>query len=192
MAHLGVNAITAAGLIIGELARIEAELASRTPSDRFEPPYPTLQVTTIEGGTASNIVPVSCRFGFEIRSMPGLDIGAIETRIKQFIDTVCLPGMQARAPEAGITVTRKNYVPPFGTPDDSEAVALALALAGQNETFAVSYATEAGLFQDAGAASVVCGPGNIAQAHTANEWIAVSELEKCSQFMDKLADWCAT
>lgn len=192
MAHLGVNAITAAGLIIGELARIEAELAARTPDVRFEPPYPTLQVTTIEGGTASNIVPVSCRFGFEIRSMPGLDIGAIETRIKQFIDTVCLPGMQARAPEAGITVTRKNYVPPFGTPEGSEAVALALALAGQNETFAVSYATEAGLFQDAGAASVVCGPGNIAQAHTANEWIAVSELEKCSQFMDKLADWCAT
>jgi acetylornithine deacetylase len=192
MAHLGVNAITAAGLIIGELARIEAELAARTPDHRFEPPYPTLQVTTIEGGTASNIVPVSCRFGFEIRSMPGLDIGAIETRVTQFIETVCLPGMQARAPESGITVTRKNYVPPFGTPEGSEAVALALALAGQNETFAVSYATEAGLFQDAGAASVVCGPGNIAQAHTANEWIAVSELEKCSQFMDKLADWCAT
>jgi acetylornithine deacetylase len=192
MAHLGVNAITAAGLIISELARIEAELAARTPDVRFEPPYPTLQVTTIEGGTASNIVPVSCRFGFEIRSMPGLDIGAIERRLQEFIETACLPGMMARAPEAGITVTRKNYVPPFGTPEGSEAVALALALAGQNETFAVSYATEAGLFQDAGAASVVCGPGNIAQAHTANEWIAVSELEKCSQFMDKLADWCAT
>lgn len=192
MAHLGVNAITTAGQIIGELARIEAELAARTPDHRFEPPYPTLQVTTIEGGTASNIVPVSCRFGFEIRSMPGLDIGAIEARLQHFIDTVCLPGMTARAPEAGITVTRTNYVPPFGTPDDSEAVALALALAGQNETFAVSYATEAGLFQDAGAPSVVCGPGNIAQAHTANEWIAVSELEKCSQFIDKLADWCAT
>ncbi len=192
MAHLGVNAITAAGLIIGELVRIEAELAARTPDDRFEPPYPTLQVTTIEGGTASNIVPVSCRFGFEIRSMPGLDIGAIEKRLQAFIETSCLPGMRARAPEAGITVTRTNYVPPFGTPEGSEAVALALALAGQNETFAVSYATEAGLFQDAGAASVVCGPGNIAQAHTANEWIAASELEKCSQFMDKLADWCAT
>jgi acetylornithine deacetylase len=192
MAHLGVNAISAAGLIIGELVRIEADLSARTPDDRFEPPYPTLQVTTIEGGTASNIVPVSCRFGFEIRSMPGLDNGAIERRLANFIETTCLPEMRARAPEAGITVTRKNYVPPFGTPAGSEAVALALALAGQNETFAVSYATEAGLFQDAGAASVVCGPGNIAQAHTANEWIAVSELEKCSQFMDKLADWCAT
>lgn len=191
MAHLGVNAITAAGQIVAELARIEAELAARTPDRRFEPPYPTLQVTTIEGGTASNIVPVSCRFGFEIRSMPGLDIGAIEDRLRAYIATACLPGMQAVAPEAGITLTRTNSVPPFGTPAGSEAVALALALAGQNETFAVSYATEAGLFQDAGAPSVVCGPGNIAQAHTANEWIAVSELEKCSQFIDKLADWCA-
>ncbi len=191
MAHLGVNAIAVAGLILGELNRIEADLAQRAPDARFEPPYPTLQVTTIEGGTASNIVPVSCRFGFEVRSMPGLDIGAIETRLRSFIDRDCLPAMRARAPEANVALTRKNYVPPFGTGEGSEAVALALALAGQNETFAVSYATEAGLFQDAGAASVVCGPGDIAQAHTANEWIAVSELEKCSQFMDRLADWCA-
>ena len=191
MAHLGVNAIAVAGQIIGELMLIEAELAARTPDPRFEPPYPTLQVTTIEGGTASNIVPVGCKFGFEIRSMPGLDIDAIEARLQRFNERVCLPVMRARAPEAKITLTRTNSVPPFGTPPDSEAVALALKLAGQNETFAVSYATEAGLFQDAGASSVVCGPGNIAQAHTANEWIAASELEKCSRFMDKLADWCA-
>jgi acetylornithine deacetylase len=177
--------------VLGELARIEADLAKRLPDARFEPPYPTLQVTTIEGGTASNIVPVWCRFGFEIRSMPGLDIESIEARLNAFIEEDCLPAMRAVAPEAGINITRKNYVPPFGTGAESEAVALALALAGQNETFAVSYATEAGLFQDAGAPSVVCGPGNIAQAHTANEWIAVSELEKCSNFMDKLADWCA-
>lgn len=191
MAHLGVNAITYAGMVLGELARIEADLAKRPPDMRFEPPYPTLQVTTIEGGTASNIVPVWCRFGFEIRSMPGLDVESIEARLNAFIEDHCLPAMRAVAPEAGISVTRKNYVPPFGTGEGSEAVALALALAGQNETFAVSYATEAGLFQDAGAPSVVCGPGNIAQAHTANEWIAASELEKCSNFMDKLADWCA-
>lgn len=190
MAHLGVNAITYAGAVLGELGRIEAQLAARAPDPRFEPPYPTMQVTTIEGGTASNIVPVWCRFGFEIRSMPGLDIEAIEARLREFIAHRCLPAMKSIAPEAGITVSRKNYVPPFGTGAGSEAVALALALAGQNETFAVSYATEAGLFQDAGAASVVCGPGNIAQAHTANEWIAAKELEKCSDFLDRLADWC--
>jgi acetylornithine deacetylase len=191
MAHLGVNAITYAGMILGELQHIERDLKASLQDPRFEPPYPTLQVTTIEGGTASNIVPVSCRFGFEIRAMPGLDIAAVEARLGRFIEQVCLPQMRTTAPEAGITVTRKNHVPPFGSSEGSEAVALALALAGHNETFAVSYATEAGLFQDAGAPSVVCGPGSIAQAHTANEWIAVSELEKCLSFMDRLADWCA-
>jgi acetylornithine deacetylase len=191
MAHLGVNAITYAGMILGELQHIESDLKANLQDPRFEPPYPTLQVTTIEGGTASNIVPVSCRFGFEIRSMPGLDIAAVEARLNRYIERVCMPQMRTTAPEAGITVTRKNYVPPFGSSEGSEAVALALALAGQNETFAVSYATEAGLFQDAGAPSVVCGPGSIAQAHTANEWIAASELEKCLSFMDRLADWCA-
>lgn len=190
MSHLGVNAIMVAGQILGELARIEADLWADLQDPRFEPPYPTLQVTTIEGGTASNIVPVSCRFGFEVRSMPGLDVEAIEKRVQRFIERECLPAMRAVAPEAGITVARTNYVPPFGSKPGSEAVALALLLAGQNETFAVSYATEAGLFQDAGAPSVVCGPGNIAQAHTANEWVAISELVKCSQFLEKLLDWC--
>jgi acetylornithine deacetylase len=99
--------------------------------------------------------------------------------------------MRKVALEAAITIAQTNQVAPFVAEAGSELTALALKLAGQNETFAVSYATEAGLFQDAGAPSVVCGPGNIAQAHTANEWIAVSELEKCSNFLDKLADWCA-
>lgn len=192
MAHLGVNAITIAGRILGELHAIEADLASRTPDQRFDPPYPTLQVTTIEGGTASNIVPVSCQFGFEVRALPGLDVDGIERRIQRFIETQCLPDMLERAPESGVVLARKNTVPPFSSGLGSEAVALTLALAEQNETFAVSYATEAGLFQDAGSPSVVCGPGHIDQAHTANEWIAASELEKCSQFMDRLASWCAT
>jgi acetylornithine deacetylase len=150
-----------------------------------------MQVTTIEGGTASNIVPIACRIGCEVRALPGLDIDAIEASLNRFVKDNCLPEMTAMAPEAGVRVTRTNYVPPFGAEAGSEAVALALSLAGQNETFAVSYATEAGLFQDAGAPSVVCGPGDIAQAHTANEWIEAAELEKCMDFLDRLVDWTA-
>lgn len=191
MAHLGVNAITYAGRILGEIERIEDELKRYPPEVRFEPPYPTMQVTTIEGGTASNIVPIACRIGCEVRALPGLDIDAIEARLNRFVKDNCLPEMTAMAPEAGVRVTRTNYVPPFGAEAGSEAVALALSLAGQNETFAVSYATEAGLFQDAGAPSVVCGPGDIAQAHTANEWIEAAELEKCMDFLDRLVDWAA-
>jgi acetylornithine deacetylase len=80
-------------------------------------------------------------------------------------------------------------VPPFAADKTSEVVALALKLSGQNETHTVSFATEAGLFQDAGAPSVICGPGDIAQAHAADEWIAESELAKCMDFLKRLGDW---
>ena len=95
----------------------------------------------------------------------------------------------AEASGKGRGIRQTNAVPPFGADRDSEVVALALNLAQQNETFAVSYATEAGLFQGANAPSVVCGPGDIAQAHTANEWIAEAELDKCVAFLGRLADW---
>jgi acetylornithine deacetylase len=189
MAHLGVNAITYASRLIGELGRIEQDLKTAVPDERFTPPFPTLQVTLINGGTASNIVPVSATFGFEVRAMPGLDVAGIEQRLRSFAETKCLPEMRRVAPEAAITIQQTNSVPPFGADRSSEVVALALNLAQQNGTFAVSYATEAGLFQGAGAPSVVCGPGDIAQAHTANEWIAIAELDKCMAFLGRLADW---
>lgn len=189
MAPLGVNSITYAARLIAELERIESELEAAPPSPRFDPPYATLQVTEISGGTASNIVPVTTTFGWEIRALPGLDTRAIERRLVTFAEKRCLPEMRARAPEADIKIRRTNEVPPFGAEAGSEVVALALKLAQQNETFAVSYATEAGLFQSGGAPSVVIGPGNIAQAHTANEWIEAAELEKCSAFIRRLVEW---
>jgi acetylornithine deacetylase len=97
--------------------------------------------------------------------------------------------MRRTAPEAAITLRQTNRVPPFAATPMSEIVALALKLAEQNETGAVSYATEAGLFQAAGIPSVVCGPGDIAQAHTADEWIEISEIERCLAFLHRLADW---
>lgn len=192
MAPLGVNAITYAMRLIAELHRIEAELKASPAAPRFDPPYATLQVTRIEGGTATNIVPVSCTFSFDIRSVPGLDIDGIENRIKAFAKIECLPEMRRIAPEAEITIVRANNVPPFAVEPQSEIVPLAMKLAGQNATHAVSYATEAGLFQDAGCQSIVCGPGDIAEAHTANEWIAESELAKCMAFLERLAAWAET
>lgn len=189
MAPLGVNAITFAARLIGELERIEADLKKNVRNARFDPDYPTLQVTMLEGGTASNIIPISCTFGFEVRALPGLDPAIIERRLRQFAETECLPEMRLVAPEADIAITRKNSVTPFGADRTSDVVALALKLTGQNETHTVSFATEAGLFQEAGAPAVVCGPGDIAQAHTADEWIAESEIAKCAAFLERLGDW---
>lgn len=187
MAPLGVNAISYAGRLLGEIAAIEDQLAEDSRDTRFDPPYSTLQVTLIKGGTATNIVPVSCNFGFEVRALPGLDTNAIEQRVKDYASRLLAP-MQAVAKEAGISIQQTNCVPPFSVDADSPVVSLALDLAQGDHPHAVSYATEAGLFQDAGAPSVVCGPGDIAQAHTANEWIEASELDRCMEFLDRLAD----
>lgn len=189
MAHLGINAVTYATRLIGELERMEQELKQRVIDIRFEPPYSTLQVTKIDGGTATNIVPVACTFVFDIRALPGLNPDEIETRLRRFAEKRCLPEMHEIAPEADIRIERVNAVPPFGAERKSEVVALALKLTGQNETYGVSYGTEAGLFQEAGAPAVVCGPGDIAQAHTADEWIAESQISKCMDFLDRLGDW---
>jgi acetylornithine deacetylase len=189
MAPLGVNTITYAGRILAELDDIEQELKAAKPNHRFDPPYSTLQVTQMHAGASANIVPESCWFGWEIRSLPGLDVAAVERRVQVFIDTKCLPAMRAVAPESNVILKRSNQIPAFAADPESEVLSLALKLAQANETFAVSYATEASLFHAVGSSSIVCGPGNIAQAHGANEWIEISELDKCMDFMRRLAVW---
>jgi acetylornithine deacetylase len=189
MPHLGVNAVTYAGHLLGELARIEAELKETGLNPRFDPPYTTLQVTQIAGGNASNIVPAACWFGWEIRRLPGFDGKALDARFRRFAEQRCMIAMRQAAPEAGVSIEITNEVPPFQADASSDIVPLALKLAQQNETFAVCYATEASLFQDGGAPAVVCGPGDIAQAHTPDEYLEVAELEKCLAFLARVAAW---
>ncbi len=189
MPHLGVNAVTYAGYLLGELARIEAELKEASRNPRFAPPYTTLQVTQIAGGNASNIVPASCWLGWEIRRLPGFDGQALDARFRRFAEERCAAPMRQASPEAGIAIDLVNEVPPFQADAGAGIVPLTLKLAQQNETFAVCYATEASLFQAGGAPSVVCGPGDIAQAHTPDEYLETAELEKCLAFLARVADW---
>ena len=188
MAPLGVNSIAVAGELIVELGKIERDLMNGPQDERFTPPYTTLQVTEIKGGNASNIVPETTWFGWEIRAMPGTDPDAIEARLRAKADEL-LPAMREIAPEADIKIQRTNDVPAFAADPESDVLTMALKLAEQNETFAVSHATEASLFHQVGALSVVCGPGDIAQAHTANEWIEIAELEKCLGFLGRVGEW---
>lgn len=189
MPHYGVNAIAYAGRLLGELSRMEDELKASEQDLRFDPPFTTLQVTQIEGGTASNVVPVPCWFGWEIRGLPGFDPMRLDRRLKAFAAEQCLPEMRRLAPEAEISIRATNQVAAYAADTASGIVPLTLKLAGQNKTHAVSYCTEAGLFQGGGAPAIVCGPGNIAQAHTANEFLSLDELEKCLLFLGRLADW---
>ena len=190
LSHQGVNAIMVAGELISEITAIAGEMRQRgDPTGRFDPPYSSVHIGTISGGTARNIVPRCCTFHWETRIIPGQDPDEIPERLDRLAETL-LPAMQAVSPTTGITTRRKNIVPPLMPVPGSPAEALALQLTGGNDTGAVSYGTEAGLFQVAGIPAVICGPGSIEQAHKPDEFVAVSELERCEGFLRRLAEYC--
>lgn len=184
---IGVNAISVAAKLIDEIDRLAGEMAERENDPHFEPPYSTMSVGMIEGGTAPNIVPKNCEFRWQIRGLPGTPADGAAEALNAYAARELLPEMRKVAPQAAIETESQTSVPAFAAPPESEAVALAMALTGANGTSGVSYATEAGLFQQAGCPAVVCGPGDIAQAHAADEFVSVAQLEACLKFLAGLA-----
>ena len=182
----GVNSILVAGELLSEINRIRADLiAEGDPSRRFDPPYSTVHVGLISGGTAKNIIPRQCAFQWETRLLPGADPEAVPQRLEAFAKTL-EPDMKRVSPDTGIDTQCVNRVPGLAPEEDSPAENLALHLANANATHAVSYCTEAGLFQQIGIPAVICGPGSIVQAHKPDEYIDISELRKCEVFMERL------
>jgi acetylornithine deacetylase len=180
-----------AGELITELSRIRRDLEARgDPSRRFDPPYTTVHVGLIEGGTAKNIIPRRCNFVWETRLLPNEDPDEVPGRFEDFARTL-EPAMRAVAQYTGIDTRKTNTVPSLAPQDDSPAEHLALHLAEANGTHAVSYCTEAGLFQQIGIPAIVCGPGSIDQAHKPDEYIEIAELDRCGHFMRKLIRHCA-
>jgi acetylornithine deacetylase len=190
--QLGVNAISFAAELVEEIDRIGAMFAAGGKNDRFDPPSSTIQVGTIEGGTAPNIVPKICTFQWQVRSLPDADPDFAPKRLKAFAEESVLPRMRAVADTTDIKTEHEGSVPAFLAKPGSEAVALALALTGANATTTVSYGTEAGLFEEAGCPSVICGPGDIVLAHAADEYVPVEQLDACMVFLAKLAERLST
>ncbi len=184
--HKGVNAIMVAGELLGEINRLAAEMKERgDPTGRFDPPFTSVHVGTIAGGTAKNIVPRHCAINWEARFIPEADTGEVPARIGAKAESL-LPAMHAVSPATGIATRRTVEVPGLAPVNGSEAETLALALSRSNGTGAVSYGTEGGLFQQAGYPTVICGPGSIDQAHKPDEYIDVSQLTQCEAFMQRL------
>jgi acetylornithine deacetylase len=107
-------------------------------------------------------------------------------------ETEILPKYRARASEAAFATELQAQYPGLVMDEDSLAVRLARELTGANAVEAVSYGTEAGHFQAYGIPAVICGPGSIEQAHRADEFCAISELEACEAFLRKLIAKAAT
>lgn len=187
--HIGVSAIAYAADLIAELNAIARDLKAKAdPKSRFTPPYTTIQIGLIQGGTATNIIPRECVFRWEYRDIPGEDGDAVYRRFEAKAAAL-RADMKRISPDADIVTTKRARLKPLVPIAGSPAETIALALARQNSTHAVSYGTEAGAFQaDLEIPTVVCGPGDILQAHAPDEFIAVSEIDACVAFMRRLVE----
>ena len=193
LAPTGVSAIMMAAKFINWANEVNAENAAKTPSDLaadFEPPYTTLHVGTIQGGTANNITAKDCHFGFDFRLVPGEDIGAWQARFTAKLAELEAE-MKAVRPEAGIDAEQYFSVPGLVPENQGKAEALVRQLTGDNARSVVSYGTEAGQFQERGYSAVICGPGDIAQAHQPNEFITVDQFQQGEAFIGRLVDMLA-
>src|SRR5262249_51725901 len=190
LAPQAVNAIAYAAELVTYIHGIDREFRESGDQDPlYEAPHSTLCVTTINGGTAFNIIPERCTFGVDMRALASLDVPAVIARIEAFARDVLVPRMRAVAPEASITVSEVVAYAGLDLHLDHPAVTFMNHLLGRNDPGKVAYGTEAGAFSARGGiVSVVCGPGSIVEAHKADEFLAVSEIEKCHQFLRRLID----
>ncbi len=190
--HLGVSAVMEAVKLMASLNALSAGLEARAdPDSPFMPKGPTLTIGMVHGGTAHNILARECAFVFDLRCpAPHTPEAIIQPFLREAeaLDRE----LKARAPEAGVVVEMRTNVPPFAPEPGGAAEAFARRLAGDNgPPRVVAYAAEAGQFQGAGFSTVICGPGDIAQAHQPDEYVEVSQMQRGAQFMRRLIEWAA-
>ena len=188
---LGVNAVEYAGRVAAEVQRLaRSEATMNAHGTGYDVPYSTLQVSTIRGGVMPNTVPRDCEMTVELRYLPGADELAPLDRLLQFTQDTLVPEMSEVHREAGIEWTVINDTPGLDLPEQHPLLRQVNALLGGQAPGAagrVAYSTEAGLFQRAGIPTVLCGPGDIAQAHRPDEYVALSQLAACERFLHAFA-----
>ncbi len=184
----GVSAIGAAVEIIAALGRIaERHRLDADATAPFDPPYTTINVGRIEGGTAFNVIARECRFDWEIRPLPGLDPAAILAELDGFVAGDLLPRMRRIHSASSVVTNPVVAVPGLAPEPHGAAETLVRALSGGKPSGTVAFTTEAGLFQQAGLSAMICGPGSIADAHKPDEFISLAQMEAGGAFLDRLA-----
>ena len=182
----GVNAIDYASRLINHVRELALrEVQQGQQQTGFEVPYSTLATTTIEGGVAVNVIPEHCKFSVDYRYLPGADpqrlLSEIEARCAQLSAE-----MRSIAPESGIQLRHETWALPFIAEGNAAWTALIQKLLRTDRTRNVTLGTEAAYFQGVDVPTVVCGPGSIAQAHQANEYVGLDQLSSCSSFLEGL------
>ncbi len=186
--QLGVSAVMAAVGLMDRLVDLSKALQANAGESPFLPPGPSLTIGQVNGGTAVNILARECVFLFDLRCPPGVEARAL---LQQFFEAAAALDVElkARAPEAGVRVEPRSDTPGMAPEAGGAAERLARRLAGDNGPGrVVSYAAEAGQFQQAGYSTVICGPGSIEQAHQPDEYLDLAQLERGAAFMARLVE----
>lgn len=179
----GVSAVMTAAKLINHIESMTSENGQKAdPDSLFVPPFSTLHVGVVHGGTAVNIISRECTFTWDVRVLPGETLSLYLEPFKQYCQEL-LVAMRKIAPEANIVTEVLADAPPLAD-DGGVAQALAQRLSGHKCCGVVPYGTEGGQFQRAGFSVVVCGPGSIDQAHQPNEYIDIDQISACETFID--------
>ena len=183
----GVNAIEFSTRFINKLMELREELKKREPKNSvFTPPYSTLQIGRIKGGLARNVIADQCSVDWELRPVIPEDGEFVNKKIESYVNNVLLPEMKKVYPKSNIKKEIIGEIIGFTKEEKSEAVNLICNLTGDNSRDVVSFGTEAGLFQELGISTVVCGPGSIEQAHKIDEFVSFEQLKKCLDLLIKI------
>ena len=187
MTPQGCNAIEHAARLICTIRDFADAYKVNGPYDNlYDVPFSTMTTNQIRGGIAINTIPDLCEFTYEFRNLPGMSPEKIQEQISHYVREHLLPKMQAEYADARIDIGTIATSPALETAEQEAITALVRALTGDREQRKVAYATEAGLFQHIGIPTIVCGPGDIQNAHKPNEFVAISQLQRCEEFLRKL------
>ncbi|MCC1481763.1 acetylornithine deacetylase [Roseibaca sp. Y0-43] len=185
---LGVNAVEYAAIWAQKLVALREALKARAPqSSAFVPPHSTINIGLLSGGVAHNVIPGAARMEWEMRPVTPEDAAFVKTELAALRDAL-LPKMRAVYPDAAIETETIAEVVGLMPDPASPATRLVMELTGANRAGLVPFGTEAGLFQEIGIPSVICGPGDIAQAHKPDEFLSLDQLAACLTMLEKLAD----
>ena len=183
--HKGVSAVEYATKYSNKLIELREELKKRCPKNSiFDPPFSTLQIGGIFGGIAHNVIADKCYINWETRPVVKEDGIFLNKEIDKYANQILLPEMKKVFPNSNIKKKIIGEIVGFDRVEKSEACELISSLTGDNSREVVSFGTEAGLFQEIGISTVVCGPGSIEQAHKVDEFIELNELKKCLKLLD--------
>lgn len=177
----GCNAIEYGAKLICWLRSFAEQIKEKgIKDDLYDVPYTTLTSTMVSGGIAMNTIPSFLEFLFEFRNLPHDNPNQISQAIKDYVSDYLIPEMQKESVDASVEIEPINSIPAFQASKDIELIKIPK---DRNRIKKVSYATEAGFFQKAGIPTIVCGPGNIMEAHKANEFVSVEQLDECEKFL---------